>query len=259
MVFEQAFFYLNLSFQLFVLDLLLSVDNAMVIAIACRSLPPKQRQWALLIGVGVAIVLRVLMTFLAGILLQVPWLRLSGGLALAVIGIKLIYDTHLIEETGPKNDVTVVEGEKSQTLWSAALTMVIADFVMSLDHVIGLAAIAQGNVVALAMGLALSVPFLMFGSQYLADFLQKRPELVKAGGAMLGWFAGDLAASDPVVSVWITLQSPALLWVIPLLVAVFVVLEAQVMADSRRLQGHTPNCEPSVATVELSTPPNQPK
>lgn len=226
MAFEAVLHAISMIFQIGLLDLVLSGDNAVVIALACRGLPVTQVKKAVMIGTGVAIVLRVLLTTLAGWLLLVPFLKIAGAGLLIVIAIKL-----LIEDGGAEEDS--LSESSPTTLAGAVTTVLIADLVMSMDNVVGLAAVAQGSVFYLVLGLLLSVPLLMFGSLQITQLLQRQPLLVSVGGALLGYVAGDIAVADPLVAGWVNTQSPALTLVLPLLCAAFVVLQARIIRQRR--------------------------
>ena len=215
--------YLSMTLEVLLLDLLLSSDNIVMIALACRSLPENKRRLGLMLGTGAAILLRVLLTTVARFVMELPILKLLGGVALVVIAIKLIRasDTAVKASNEP--------GEGGTSLWSAVTTIVIADLVMSVDNVLGLAAIARGSLLILIVGLVISVPLLMFGSLFVGSLLQKYPVLIRAGGAMLGWFAGDIAVSDPLFANWIAQQAPALSTVVPILAAAYVLAQVAVM------------------------------
>ena len=179
----------------------------------------------MLIGIGVAIVLRILLTTVASFLLSIPLLKLVGGIALIVIAIKLT-----IEEEG--------ESDKSPAktlpdLWSTVGTIIVADVAMSVDNVVALAAVSQGSIFFLAMGLLMSVPLLMFGSLFVTALLRRYPLLIRSGGALLGWLAGDIAISDPMIADWVNQQAPALTVVVPILIAVFVLVESRIMEDAQ--------------------------
>lgn len=226
MVFEGLLHAIGMIFQIFLLDLILSGDNALVIALACRGLPAHQLKQAVMIGTGVAIVLRVLLTTLAGWLLLVPFLKLIGAGLLIFIAIKLLIEDQVDEEDNPVATTPT-------TLAGAVTTVLIADLVMSMDNVVGLAAVAQGSIFYLVLGLLLSVPLLMFGSVQITRLLQRQPFLVSIGGALLGYVAGDIAVSDPAVVGWVNTQSPALNVMVPLLCAAFVVLQARIVHRQR--------------------------
>src|SRR5450830_395541 len=214
MLFEGALHGLSMVFQVFVLDLILSGDNVLVIALACRGLPAEQVRRAVMIGTSGAIILRVLLTTLAG------WLLL------VVIAIRLLCEEEAAEDGQPPVPSLM-------TLGSAVLTVLSADLIMSLDNVVGLAAVAQGNMFYLVLGLLLSVPMLMFGSVWVSGLLQRYRMLVPVGGALLGYIAGDIAVSDPVVVGWVNTQSPALNQVVPLLCAVFVLVQSGIIQRQR--------------------------
>jgi len=224
---DNVFHYVNLTLEVFFLNLLLSGDNAVVIALACRSLPPQLTKRAMLIGIDGAIVLRVLLTAVASVLLRIPLLKLVGGLALTVIAIRLTIEDELETESSkslPKHP---------PGLWSAVGTIIVADLVMSVDNVVALAAVSQGSIFFLAVGLLMSVPLLMFGSLFVTALLRRYPLLKRGGGAMLGWIAGDIAISDPMIADWVNQQSPALTVVVPILVVVFVLIESRIVEDAQ--------------------------
>jgi YjbE family integral membrane protein len=247
MGFDNFFHYLNLTLEVFFVNLLLSGDNAVVIALACRSLPPALTKRAMLIGIDAAIALRVLLTFFASFLLSIPLLKLLGGVALTVIAIKLTIE----KQAETKSDDR--PSEISPGLWSAVGTIIVADLVMSVDNVVALAAVAHGSIFILTMGLLMSVPFLIFGSVFVAVLLRRYPLLKRGGGAMLGWLAGDIAISDPMVIDWVNQQSPALTVVVPFLVAAFVLIESRIMEDAQATaRALRPSFRPRSAII---TPP----
>jgi YjbE family integral membrane protein len=165
----------------------LAGDNAVVIALACRSLPRKHQKMGVLLGAGAAIVLRVIFTVLVTYLMNIPFLKLAGSLALFWIAIKL-----LTEEGA---DESKIEG--SSSLWGAVRTIAIADVVMSLDNVLAIAAVAKGNVWLIVFGLAVSIPLIVGGATLLMSILARFPILVWAGAALLGGIAGELLLTDP--------------------------------------------------------------
>jgi YjbE family integral membrane protein len=176
--------------QIIVIDILLAGDNAVVIALACRNLPPDLRRKGIFWGVAGAIGLRVALTAFAATLLTLPGLKLVGGLALLWIGIKLIGPS---EEEGHE-----IEG--SASLSGAIRTVIIADFVMSLDNVIGVAGAAKGNFMLLVFGLLVSIPLVVVGSKLVLSALDRFPAIIVLGGALLGWIAGELIATDPLTA-----------------------------------------------------------
>ena len=170
------------------INLLLSGDNAVVIALACRALPPAQRRLGVLLGGVAAVALRIVFTIAVVSLLNIPFLKLVGGLLLLWIGVKLI-----IDET---DEASVAE---SDTVWNAVRTIALADMVMSLDNVIAIAAAARGSIALIIFGLVLSVPLIIFGATLIITLLQRAPALVWAGAGLLGWVAGGLVVTDPAV------------------------------------------------------------
>ena len=179
-------------------NILLSGDNAVVIALAARSLPPRQQKKAVVFGSGAAIVLRVLLTLFAVELLQYPYLKLVGAALLLWIGIQLLVP----EEESNEDSVA-----SADNIWTAIRTILIADLVMSLDNVIAVAAAAEsgppnGKVVLLLLGLGLSIPLIIVGSQLLLQVMDRWPIIVTAGAGLLGFVAGEMAVTDPAVHEW---------------------------------------------------------
>ena len=174
-------------FKIIVIDVLLSGDNAVVIALACRNLPPEQRKKGILFGVGGAIGLRVVLTFFAVSLLSLPFLKVVGAILLLWIGVKLLLPE---DEHGESNI-------KANThLWGAVKTIIIADFVMSLDNVLGVAAAAHGNPALLVFGLLVSIPLIAWSSQLVLKLIDRFPVIIYAGGALLGYVAGEMLLGD---------------------------------------------------------------
>jgi YjbE family integral membrane protein len=174
-------------------NIILSGDNAVVIALAARSLPAKQQKAAVLWGSGAAVVMRIVLTIFAVALLTLPWLKLVGSLLLFWIGVKL-----LIPEHGDENV------SASDNLIAAIKTILIADLVMSIDNVIAVAAAAQGSYTLLILGLAISIPLVVFGSTLLLHLMEKWPVIITIGGGLLGFVAGEMLVSDPALKDWLT-------------------------------------------------------
>jgi len=170
------------------INVLLSGDNALVIAMACRGLQPRQRLWGMVIGAGIAVVLLIAFTGIVAKLMVLPYLKLVGGLALLVIAAKLLVP----EDEG--DDVTA-----GTSLWHAIRIVVIADIVMSLDNVIAVAAAANGQLSLLILGLAVSIPMIIAGAALIMMVLDRFPILVWLGATLLGWIAGDVIETDPAV------------------------------------------------------------
>ncbi len=175
-------------FKIIVIDLLLSGDNAVVIALACRNLPQERHRQGIFLGVAGAITLRVILTFFAVSLLSLPYLKLIGGLLLIWIGVRLIQ---------PEGEGHGAGNIKADThVWGAVRTIAIADFVMSLDNVLGVAGAAQGNVALLVFGLLVSIPLIAWSSQLVLKLIDRFPFIVWAGGALLGYVAGEMLAEE---------------------------------------------------------------
>jgi YjbE family integral membrane protein len=176
--------------QIIWVNILLSGDNAVVIALACRGLPPRERLWGMIIGAGFASVLLIVFTGAISVLMTLPYLKMVSAIALLWIAIKLLApQAHDAEDTP----------EAVDDLWRAVRIVVVADIIMSLDNVIAVAAVAKGHYVLLTLGLAVSIPMVIAGSAIILALLEKFPVLVWGGAAVLGWVAGDIFASDPVV------------------------------------------------------------
>jgi YjbE family integral membrane protein len=171
------------------INVLLSGDNALVIALACRGLEPRQRLWGMILGAGVAVILRIIFTGIVATLMELPYLKLVGGLALLVIAAKL-----LVPEEEDEDGV-----QSASHLWAAVQIVVVADIVMSLDNVIAVAAAANGSVPLLILGLAISIPLIVAGAALIMAVLNRLPILVWAGAALLGWIAGEVIATDPAI------------------------------------------------------------
>jgi len=199
--------------KIIVIDLLLSGDNAVVIALACRNLPPGQRKKGILYGVIGAVGLRVMLTFFAVNLLALPYLKLIGALLLLWIGVKLIL---------PDEDAHGEGGIKAEShLWGAVKTIIVADLVMSLDNVIGVAGAAHGNALLLIFGLLVSIPLIAWSSQLVLTLIDRFPFIIFGGGALLGYVAGEMLVSEALFKPMLELQ-PILHELIPLACAALV-------------------------------------
>lgn len=171
-------------------NVVLSGDNAVVIALACRNLAPDQRRKGILFGVAGAVGLRVVLTAFAAGLMGFPWLKLAGGLLLLWIGVKLLQP-----EDGDGPDIAPADH-----LLGAVKTIVVADFVMSLDNVIGVAGAARDSLALLLFGLAVSIPLIIFGSTLLLKVMERFPIIITLGAALLGFLAGEMLLTDPAVT-----------------------------------------------------------
>lgn len=179
--------------QIIWIDLILSGDNAVVIALACRALPPDQRRAGIMLGAGVAVLLRILFAGAVTQMLAIAYLKLAGGILLFWIAVKLI-----VGEDEEEPDI-----DSHDRLWRAVATIALADVLMSLDNVIAVAAVAKGSVLLIAFGVALSIPLIIFGSSYILAMMRRFPLIVWLGGALLGWIACDLIASEKAVAFYI--------------------------------------------------------
>jgi len=204
-------FWIALS-QIILINIVLSGDNAVVIAMASRSLTPSQQKKAILFGSVGAIVLRVVLTFFAVYLLTLPYLKLIGAALLLWIGVGLL--------KGEDDDENL---ESHSGLAAAIKTIVVADLVMSLDNVVGVAAAAKGNVPLLVFGLVISIPLIIFGSTIILKLMGRFPVIITLGAGLLGWVAGEMAMTDPAIADWAAGQH-ALHNLVPALGAVAVVV-----------------------------------
>ena len=187
-MFLTAEFWLAVG-QIILIDILLGGDNAVVIALACRSLPPAQRRKGILWGTAGAIVLRVVLIFFALTLLKIPFIKLVGAVLLVWIGIKLLQPEEEVHDS--------IEG--STHLLGAIRTIIIADAVMSLDNVIAVAAAAKGDLGLVVFGILVSIPIVVWGSKFVLKLMDRLPVVITFGGALLGWIAGDMLLGDAVV------------------------------------------------------------
>ncbi len=193
------------ALEIVVINILLSGDNAVVIALACRNLKKKQRRLGIFYGVVGAVILRVVLTFFAVELLLLPYLQLVGAALLVWIGIRLI-----AEEDGDEHTV-----QASDRLIAAVKTVIVADLVMSLDNVIGVAGAAKGSLLLLVFGLVVSIPLVVVGAQVIMKLIERFPWLVIAGGGLLGYIAGEIATDDAAVKPWVDARLPQLHWIAP--------------------------------------------
>jgi len=229
-------------FKIIMINLLLSGDNAVVIALACRNLPLELRKKGILFGVGGAIVLRIILTFFAVNLLALPYLKLVGALLLLWIGIKLI-----IPEEEEHNAVTI----KTDTrLLGAVKTILIADLVMSLDNVLGVAAAAKGNVPLLVFGLVISIPIIAWSSQLVLKLLDRFPFIIYAGGALLGYVAGEMLVSESSFEMLVETRR-YLHWLIPTLCAALVLVVGWLLTMRNKVEPE------AVDLVDVSVSPGE--
>jgi YjbE family integral membrane protein len=208
---QTADFWLNLI-KIIWINIILSGDNAVVIAMAARTLPPKEKKMAIIIGSAVAVVLLVALTIGAAQLMELPYLELVGGALLLWIGVKLLAE----EEDGEDDAI------QHASLWAAVRTILIADLVMSLDNVIGVAAAAKGSILLLCLGLAVSIPVVVFSSALMINIMNRFPIIITLGAALIGWVAGESMMGDAAIRDFIETM-PVLDYAIPAVCALFVV------------------------------------
>jgi YjbE family integral membrane protein len=214
--------------QIIMIDILLGGDNAVVIALACRKLPPAQRKMGILWGTFGAIALRVILIFFALTLLKISFLKIVGALLLLWIGVKLL---------APEDEDEHANIQASDKLWAAVKTVIIADFVMSLDNVIAIAGAAEtageGHQMPLVIfGLLVSIPIIVWGSQLVIKLMDRFPIIITAGGMLLGWIAGTMALTDPAMLTYLPQipQTDTMKYVFGIAGALFVLAVGKLMA-----------------------------
>ena len=207
------------------INIVLSGDNAVVIAMAASTLPVGQQKKAIVWGSGAAIVMRILLTLTAVALLSVPYLKLVGSVVLIWIGIRLL-------DADASND----EGEikSGASLLAAIRTILFADVVMSLDNVLGVAAAAEGNIPLLIIGLGLSIPVVIFGANVLLRLMQRFPVIVTLGAVLIGYVGGEMAVSDPAISGWVDLNFHALQAIVPIACGALVLLVGKFLGARKK-------------------------
>ena len=187
--------------QIIAIDIVLGGDNAIIIALACRNLPKHQRRAGILWGTAGAIILRVILVFFATSLMEIPVLRLVGGILLILIGIKLLTEVETHDLDGKIN--------QSSNLLTAIRTIIIADFVMSLDNALAITAAAKGDIGLVVFGLLLSVPIIIWGSALILRLMERFPIIITAGAGLLGWLGGGLMISDKLLAEFTASSLPA--------------------------------------------------
>ena len=201
------------------INVVLSGDNAVVIAMAARSLRPEEQRKAIAWGSGFAVVLRIALTVVAVQLMALPFLQIAGGLLLLWIGVQLLNSEEESEE----------DAKTHHNLFAAIRTILIADLVMSLDNVIGVAAAAKGNLLLLTIGLGLSIPLVIFGSSLMIGLMTRVPVIIKLGAALIGWVAGETLISDVLVAHLIS-HLTWLHWLVPGVCALLVLISGRLLA-----------------------------
>jgi YjbE family integral membrane protein len=205
--------------QIIGINIILSGDNAVVIALACRALPPNQQKWGIILGAGAAVVLRVIFTIFIVYLMSIPFLKIAGGVLLFWIGYKLM----MPQEEGAEVDA-------AESLWAAVRIVVIADAVMSLDNVIAVAAAAKGHIGLLVIGLLISIPLVVYGATLLIKLIERYPVIVPGGAALIGFIGGEVVISDPAVAPWVDANAHWFHEAVPLLTSIAVVLVGRIVA-----------------------------
>ena len=214
--------------QIIGINIILSGDNAVVIALACRSLPPKQQKTGIILGAGAAVLLRVIFTVFVTWLMAIPFLKLVGGLLLLWVGYKL-----MVEEEPGEGGI-----DAAGHLMGAIRTIMIADAVMSLDNVLAVAAAANGSLVLLIIGLLISIPLVVYGATLMMVLITRFPLIVTLGAALIGYVGGEVIVSDLAVEPWIDAHAHWLHWFVPLLCAVLVVDCGKLFGPARVHGGH---------------------
>ena len=230
--------------QIMMINIVLSGDNAVVIAMASRSLPPRQQKQAIFFGSFGAIALRVILTFFAVMLLGLPFLKIVGSALLGYIGVQMLV---------PEEAETEIDGHSH--LWAAIKTIIVADFIMSLDNVLGVAAAAKGNLVLLILGLVISIPLIIYGSTYILKLMNRFPIIVTLGGGVLGWVAGEMLVTDPAIGPWVEQEAHWLHTAAPAFAAASVVVIGKSIAASKLAAlGRMPASGPETHEEEPAPP-----
>jgi YjbE family integral membrane protein len=222
-----------------VINIVLSGDNAVVIALACRSLAPRQQRNAFIVGTAGIVVLMTALTSCAALLMSLPYIQLVGSVLLLWIGTKLL----LPEEA--QGDV-----DDTSSFWVAVKTIVIADIVMSIDNVLGMAGAAHGHYGMLFFGLLITMPLILFGSAMLMKLMERFPVVITIGAGLLGYVAGDMAVGDIAVRGWVEAHAPSLDIVVPILGALLVVAAGKLLA-SRQSRVPDARIEPRSQHAEI--------
>jgi len=217
-------------FQICVINILLSGDNAVVIALACRDLPKKQAKQAFAIGAVGVIILMTGLTAFAAYLMSLPYLEIIGSVLLLWIGIKLLAPGE--EEKG--------EGKVATHFWHAVKIIIIADIVMSLDNVLAMAGVAKGHLGMLFVGMVITIPLVLFGSALIMKLMERFPVFITFGAGLLGWVAGEMAIADPSIKDAIDARFHYMEWVAPIVGAIAVVLAGRMLAQRKAKHAQAP-------------------
>lgn len=238
MAFDSPQFWIAVM-QIIAIDIVLGGDNAVVIALACRRLPEKQRKLGIFWGAFGAISLRVVLIFFALTLLAIPYLKIGGAVLLIWIGIKLL-------QPEPQGSHEI---DASTTLIGAIKTIIVADAVMSLDNVIAIAGAAKDEIGLVIFGLVISVPIIVWGSQLVMKVMDRHPVTIVIGAGLLGWIAGDMVVTDVVTKEWVNTQAKYMHWIAPVMAALFVIVVGKMLAARQAVK-----VRPVVDLVDKNTP-----
>ena len=211
--------------QIIAIDIVLGGDNAIIIALACRNLPKHQRRAGILWGTAGAIILRVILVFFATSLMEIPVLRLVGGILLILIGIKLLTEVETHDLDGKIN--------QSSKLLTAIRTIIIADFVMSLDNALAITAAAKGDIGLVIFGLLLSVPIIIWGSALILRLMERFPFIITAGAGLLGWLGGGLMISDKLLAEFNASSLPVTPTIAAIVGTIFVIAVGRFLAKEK--------------------------
>ena len=209
-------------FKIAVINVVLSGDNAVVIALVCRSLPRRQQRIAFIVGTGGIVILMTLLTSFAALLLSLPYLELVGSILLLWIGVKLL----LPEASAAGVNATA-------NFWEAVKTIIIADMVMSVDNVLGMAGAANGHFYMLFVGLLITMPLILFGSAMLMKLMERFPAFITVGAGLLGYVAGEMAVGDPAINDYVETHAHLLDTLAPIVGALFVVVAGKLLAQKK--------------------------
>ena len=225
-------------FKIAAINVLLSGDNAIVIALACRSLPLKQQKRAFAIGAAGIVVLMTALTAFAAYLLTLPYLEIIGSVLLLWIAVKLLEPA---DEGGDEES----EIEQSAHFWGAVKTIVVADIVMSFDNVLGMAGAARGHLGMLFVGMVITIPLVLFGSAMIMKLMQRIPIFITLGAGLLGWVAGEMAVADPAIGHSIEANGAHLGYIVPMLGAASVLIAGRLRARKQAVEKPDAQAEPS--------------
>ncbi|MEI7613176.1 MAG: TerC family protein [Betaproteobacteria bacterium] len=208
--------------QIIGINIVLSGDNAVVIALASRSLPPSQQKRAIIIGSGAAVLMRIVLTLTAVALLSMPYLKLIGSFLLLWIGIQLINSDEHSENI-----------DSADNLAAAIKTILVADLVMSLDNVLAVAAAAKGSFALLIIGLAISIPLVVFGAHMLLKLMERFPIIITIGAALLGYVGGEMGITDPAINDWVGENFHSLREIVPFSCAALIIIVGKMLAAKK--------------------------